>query len=220
MDLSTLINQSILENRHEQSRGYIGASQIGSDCQRAIWYTYKGYDKLVFNPRTKINYEIGKNLERFFMGCLAECGLNIECAEEKNDYLFVQDKAIPIFQGHLDGILTMPNGEKCVVEFKTCKNTSFIKFKKLGLRKWSIPYYSQIQSYMGMSGISMGVLLAINKDTSELHHEYISFNSAFYEGLCLRAETLSHADEAPERINKNPCFYLCSTCPYKKVCHD
>jgi len=219
MNLSNLINNAIIAKPPDEMRNYIGASSIGYDCSRAIWYGLKGYEKNPHNSRTKINFEIGRQLEKFLLDMLVDSGLEVIRPTEENNELYTCDNDIKIFQGHMDGILIFSTGEECVLEIKTAKNANFMKFKKHGLKIWSSIYYSQLQSYMGMSGIRLGALIAVNKDTSELHHEYIQFDQKFYDSLKQKAIDINSHTLPPNRINKNPCFYLCTGCPYKEICH-
>lgn len=219
MNLSELVNKAIVNKPPDDLRSCIGASSIGYDCYRAIWYGLNGYEKNPHNSRTKINFEVGKQLEKFFMDMIESSGITVIRPNDGNKNLYVQDNELNIFQGHMDGVLIFNTGEECVLEIKTAKNANFMKFKKNGLKSWSSIYYSQLQAYMGMSGISLGVLMAVNKDTSELYHEYISFDQTFYEFLKRKAAIIAEHDTPPAKINKNPCFYLCTGCPYKEICH-
>ena len=97
---------------------------------------------------------------------------------------------------------------------------SLQKFQKHGLRLWSDAYWAQIHSYMGMSGYKRAVLLAMNKDTSELHHEWVDFDLAFYKELRMKALAISTIGEPPERINRSAYYYLCQNCQYKGICHE
>jgi hypothetical protein len=44
-------------------RDYIGASSIGSDCLRQIWYKYKGVSEEAVPAKTRRTWAIGKRLE-------------------------------------------------------------------------------------------------------------------------------------------------------------
>jgi len=72
---------------------------------------------------------------------------------------------------------------------------------------------------MGMSGLTKGVLIAINKDTSELHSEWVYFDDSFYESILMKVSDVLSYQVAPERINKNPTYFICSNCIYKQNCH-
>lgn len=71
-----------------------------------------------------------------------------------------------------------------------------------------------------MSGYTHGVLLAINKDTSELHHEWVEYNDVYYHGLKQKARIISESTEPPLRISNSPLFITCKMCNFRNVCHD
>ncbi len=217
MDLSNLILQAIEKRDRDPHRPYVGASSIGSPCSRAIWYSYHGAPSKDFSPTTHATFDVGKKLEDLIISYVELAGLQVIRPHEMNHYLFCCDSEVPKFQGHADALLVV-DGEEVVLEIKTAKNSRFQAFKKKGLKSWSPEYYAQIQSYIGMKGLQRGVVLAINKDTSELHHEWISFDSYLYNELRAKAQAIIDAEEPPERINKSPMYIVCSRCNYKETC--
>ncbi len=196
-------------------REYIGASSIGVSCERAIWYAYQGAERLPMEPKRRRTLDIGKTLEALIINSMLHAGLDIILPNKDNAFLAVSDKKVFHFQGHMDAIWRN-NG---IIEIKTAKDSSFKIFVKHGLLKWYPVYYAQIQSYMGMSGIHSGYVLAINKDTSELHDEYVEFNSVYYERLVEKAAKIIAMDTEPGRVSNSPLYFQCRLCDYKVVCH-
>lgn len=213
MELVKAIHES-LEKETQEKRLYIGASGIGGPCARAIWYGYKGYDK-EFDIRTLLTFDIGKALERVIVKKLLMSGIEVVTAEETCALMTFKSKEVPEFQGTLDGIIN----QDIVLEIKTAKNASFAVFKRDGLRRWSTNYFYQLQAYMGITGLLKGVLLAINKDTSELHEEWVDFEPETYRNIVRKAQSIVDCNEPPNRISNNSGFYICARCEFKKVCH-
>lgn len=212
MNNKTLI--SLLETIpkiNEPPRDYIGASNIGSDCSRQIWYELKNEKGNDVSNRTKRTWEIGRILEAMVIDLLRDCNVNISACQDG----FVDSK-LPYFKGHCDGIL-MDYGT--ILEIKTAKNASFTIFVKKGLKAWSKKYYAQIQAYMGMSGIHKAIILVLNKDTSELHEEYVEFDAFYYEDLTDKAIAIYQSKEAPRRIHNSPLWFECKLCKFSKICH-
>lgn len=217
MDLSSMILTAIENTDNKQARQYIGSSSIGHPCNRYLWYAYHNAPSIDETPVTQISFEIGRRLENMILDYIEKTGINIIRPHETNHNLLCRDNEVPEFQGHMDGVMVIDN-EPCVLEIKTAKSTSFQNFVKKGLEEWSRQYYAQLQSYMGMRGYKKGVLLAVNKDTSELHHEWVEFDSYYYNNLVDRAKNIHQSEEPPIRINKNPTYYLCARCKYKDTC--
>jgi hypothetical protein len=200
----------------ETPRDYIGASSIGSACMRQIWYAYNGYEGEPISPRLARTFQIGKVLEQMVIFHLENAGVYIA----KLWYDLVDDE-LDYFKGHIDAMWTDEGGEaKAVLEVKTAKDSSFKLFAKNGLRRWSLQYYAQVQAYMGMSEIHESYVICLNKDTSELHDEYIAFQPQYYEGLKFKAQMIHDAQVPPVRVNNSPAFYLCKMCKFHKTCHN
>jgi len=213
MDLSAIITKTIAESPLDAKRHYIGASSIGNKCDRAIWYGFKGAESSKPSPSLKTTFDIGKRLEGMLLDYMEQAGLHI--VRDKP----LRDASFPLFQGHCDAILLSKAEPIAIVDIKTANTASFSSFKSKGLIAWRESYYAQLQAYMGMAGYSRGVLLAIDKNTSELHHEWVTYDDIYYHELREKARKIAMATEAPEKINKNPIFFVCNMCSYRKICH-
>jgi hypothetical protein len=200
----------------EEPRNYIGASSIGSACMRQIWYGYNGYEGEPISPRLARTFEIGKRLEGMVLDYLENAGVDVLM-----EYGTVVDDELPYFRGNLDAVAWdyTNNSPRYIIEVKTAKDSSFKQFVKHGLRKWSPQYFAQVQAYMGMSWVYESYLICLNKDTSELHDEHVTFQPQYYDGLRLKAEMIHKTKKAPPRVNDSPVFYLCKMCRYRSECH-
>lgn len=220
MDLVKLVYDCIETTKKDEKRLYIGASSIGHACRRYIWYSMKGMRADGLNAKNYITFEIGKRLETMVLEYLEKADIDVERADSTNKHLLFEDRDIDIFRGHADAILRFGYDNPVVLEVKTAKNSSFERFKSKGLLQWSEIYYAQLQSYMGMSDIKQGVLLAINKDNSELHCEWVNFDANYYAKLRDKAVSIERSESAPEKINQSPLYMLCNRCCFKSICHS
>ena len=201
------------ERIEDDARNYIGASSIGSDCLRQIWYQYKGVKAQSVPPKVRRTWDIGKRLEELVIQWVLYAGMVVERTNVTYHAINV-----PIFQGHLDGLIIIGK-KKSILEIKTAKDASFTIFVKKGLKSWNPQYYSQIQSYMGMSGIESAFVLVLNKDNSELYDEFVEFDPDHYESLEQKAIMIANAVVSPPRVNGSPLWYQCKICKFSKVCH-
>lgn len=214
MDIVASIHGAISKQQPEKLRKYLGASSISDPCHRKLWYSLNGYQGEPNKPKIQITFDIGHHLEEMILTYFMRAGIVVMSQGQ-----LYQDSLVHSFQGHVDGVIVLEDESKAVLELKTANDASFNKFKKHGLLKWSENYYSQVQSYMGMSGIHKSVLLCINKNTSDLHHEWVFFDEIFYECLVRKASAISLSEEPPEKISQSPFFFGCSQCRYKQICH-
>ncbi len=212
-NISKLID-SYFEKKDDEVRNYIGASSIGSECLRQIWYQYKGMKGEAIPAKTRRTWEIGKNLEGLIIRSLVNAGIEVFTTDKT---FFAKDAEF--FQGHVDAIVTFKNN-KAILEIKTAKDSSFNIFKNKGLRVWNPQYYAQIQSYMGMSEINSAYILVLNKDNSELFDEFVKFDPDFYKRLLEKAKIIYKAKIEPPKINSSPLWYLCRMCKFNKECHS
>lgn len=208
----------IIENqqvKEEERRKYIGASLIGSECMRQIWYEFTGAPAEPISLKLKRTFEIGKRLEGMIIDLLREAGVKLAF----ENYLIecMVDKELDYFQGNVDAYLEHYDA---ILEIKTAKDSSFKIFVKSGLKKWNPRYYAQVQAYMGMSELNRAFVIVLNKDNSELWDEEVTFDPAFYETLRHKARLIYEATTPPPRISSSPIWYQCKTCRFRKVCHE
>jgi hypothetical protein len=198
------------------SRDYIGASSIGSDCMRQIWYQFKGIKAEKVPTKMRRTWAIGKRLEGLVVDWLDEAGITLGVLPVRT----LRSKAVPAFQGHIDSVWIGRDGKfNAIIEIKTAKDASFKIFVKKGVKVWNPQYYAQIQAYMGMSGIHSTYILVLNKDNSDLSDELVTFDEEFYQKLETKALMISTAVVAPPKIHGSPLWYQCKMCKFNKVCH-
>jgi hypothetical protein len=206
--------EKIQSRDDRKTRDYIGASTIGSDCLRQIWYEFKGFQATEVPTKTRRTWTVGRVLEGTILDWLTEAGIEIF---RTWDDLVAKD--MPYFRGHLDSVWIKNGKAYAILEVKTAKDASFVIFIKKGLKVWQPQYYAQIQTYMGMSGIHRAYIIVFNKDTSDISDELVLFDEAFYQKLQDKALMIANAHAAPPKINGSPLWYQCKMCKFHKVCH-
>lgn len=211
--LSKMI-EKIQSRDDRKTRDYIGASTIGAECLRQIWYEFKGFQATQVPTKTRRTWTVGRVLENTILDWLVEAGIEIQRTWPD---LIAND--MPYFRGHLDSVWIKKGKPFAIIEIKTAKDASYMIFAKKGLRTWQPQYYAQIQTYMGMSGIHQAYIVVFNKDTSDISDELVIFDEAFYKKLQEKAVMIANAKAAPPKINGSPLWYLCKMCKFHKVCH-
>ena len=207
----------LIEHHQEQIqddiRDYIGASSIGSECLRKIWYQYKGVKPEGVPSKTRRTWDIGKKLEELVVKWLLDADFRVL----RFDITYFS-KNVPQFQGHIDALVVIDD-KNYILEIKTAKDSSYNIFVKKGLKLWNPQYYAQVQAYMGMSEVHGTYILVLNKDNSELCDELVTFDPDFYQELEKKALMISTATNEPPRISNSPLWFQCKLCQYNKVCH-
>jgi hypothetical protein len=215
-DILTKKIEKVQARTEESARNYIGASVIGSECLRQIWYELHETIAEEVPTKTRRTWAIGKRLEGLVLDWLEEAGIKIARV-----WYGLQSNIVKVFKGHLDSVWFDKNGEaKAIIEVKTAKDASFKVFVKKGVKLWNPQYYAQIQSYMGMSGIFNTYILVLNKDNSDISDELVSFDAKYYGSLENKALMISEAKTMPPKINGSPLWYQCKMCKFRKICHQ
>lgn len=201
-----------IEYGPDEERNYIGASSIGSDCLRQIWYEFKDSNQEAINGKLMRTFQVGSHLEDLILRWLNRAGKH--CVHSQVEF---QDIELPYFRGHIDAFL---ESDDAILEIKTAKDSSFKAFVKDGVRKWNARYYAQLQSYMGMSQVPNAYILVLNKDNSDIWDEMITFDEDFYLSLREKAKMIYEAVIPPPRVNNSPLWWQCKCCKFNKVCHE
>jgi len=202
-------------------RSHLGASVIGGECSRALWYGFRWFHKPMLTGRILRLFNRGHLEEGRIIALMLASGLSVYQQDREGRQYKISD-----FGGHLGGsgdgvaygIPDLPEGTACLLEFKTHSNASFKKLN-LGVQQYKPEHYTQMQMYMEGMGLAYGLYIAINKDDDEIYAEIIEQGSHTAPRFKQRAKDIIFAPQAPPRINDNPSWYVCKFCNYHHICH-
>ena len=205
-------------------RSHMGASLIGGECARAIYYGFRWATRPTFDGRTLRLFNRGHLEEARMIACLLTIGVEVYQQDANGNQFRISD-AGGHFGGSGDGVaIGLPDlapGTPALLEFKTHNDASF---KKLllpeGVRGCKFEHYVQMQTYMRKMGLACALYLAVNKNNDELYGEIVTLNVEVAEQFIERARKIIPIKAAPERINKSPGFYMCKWCDHSPVCHQ
>ena len=201
-------------------RGYFGASSIGHECARALWYNFHWVKQPQFDGKTLRLFNRGHLEEGRILALLAMVGIEIHHIDERGrQYGFVG------YRGHLRGsgdgvirgVLECPE-DYLLLEGKTHGDKSFNTLKQ-GVTQSHPMHYRQMQSYMGHLQLKGALYVGVNKNTDALHLELVEFDAATFERYEDRAKRIIDARHVPVRINDSPGWYQCRLCDYYGMCH-
>jgi hypothetical protein len=203
-------------------RAHLGASLIGKDCERALWFDFRWTTVRRHPGRLLRLFETGQLEETRLVRNLRSIGATVlEVDPETGRQIRVQAHG-GHFGGSLDGIaLGLPEAPKTwhVLEFKTHSAKSFNDLAAKGVRGSKPQHFAQMQTYMHLTGLTRAMYLAVCKDTDELYVERIEHDVAYAQGLLDKAQRVIFAMLPPERISFDPAWYQCRLCDHAPVCH-
>lgn len=209
------------EKQTDEPRPHLGASEIGKPCDRALWYSFRWVTRKQFPGRIKRLFDTGFREEVRFLEELR--GIGAEVYDRDPDTK--QQHRFSAVGGHFGGSCDaigrgLPEAPKswAVIEFKTHGAKSFGELTKKGVEEAKPEHYAQMQVYMGLAELDRALYLAVNKDTDELHSEWIHFDKGAFTALLERAEKIIKADEPPPGISIDPAWYQCKFCDHAPIC--
>jgi hypothetical protein len=213
--------------RAEKRRAYVGASSIGSPCERKIQYEFMGLlhdEGWRFSARTLRIFQRGHMMESAAALWLVDAGFHLTQTGKDGKPLgfSVADGA---FAGHVDRVVTggpLPLEYPFIWEHKSLGQKSWNAISKHGLAKAKTEYADQVavyQAYLGLT--SPALFMATNADTMEIHFEFVAFDATRAQAASDRAVAIiqdSRAGAMRPRCTDTPEFYACSDCPFRKRC--
>ena len=214
---------AVLEHSRQPRRGYLGASQIGNVCERALWYSY-----------------VGKETEKTWKSVFA-----IEDGHITEDVIIDRLSKVPgvlihsqqlgfedmegRFCGHIDGIicgLLQAPKTPHILEVKCCNETKFknlIKAKeekgeKDALEHWDVLYYAQAQVYMLKFDLDRHYLVCATPGGRDMVSVRTELDEERARNYLKRAHRIINMIVTPERIGENKDFFKCKICQFKEEC--
>lgn len=209
-------------------RNHLGASVIGHECARHVWYHFRWAALDHPEPRMVRLWDRGNREEAVFETLLRDAGLTVSTSEEATGKQYRISDFGGLFGGSTDGVVwgfhlideTWALGEVWgLVEFKTHNDKSFTKLVKEGVAKSKPRHVAQMQIYMAYRGLPFALYCAVNKDTDELYFEIVLYDQAQAVRWRMRADNAIHSVQPLPKISQSPAWYECKFCQFSDVCH-
>jgi len=214
-------------------RGYLGASSIGDECWRKLWFDFRKVAARNFDAETLKRFEDGHIGEELMAARLQRVpGLVLEVRDPNTGEQFALEDVGGHFRGHADGkilgLLQAPKTRhvwehKQVADRRLKEVEKAIKEhgEKKALKAWSPTYYGQAQVYMKAFKLKrhyMTISTPGGRKTISLRTDYHAEDA---KALIKKAETIIN-EPTPEglpRIAQDETFYKCRMCDYNAVCY-
>lgn len=236
--LNKLVDDALLIERKKQvPHNYLGASRLGVECSRAIQYEYLNVPKdegKDFDGQILRIFDTGHIFEELSIKWLRLSGFELY-TQKSSGGQFGFTAAGGRIQGHVDGIINNAPASlgfafPMLWEHKSMNNKNWNDTIKKGVTISKPVYATQValyQAYMEpqIPGISTNPALftAVNKDTEELYHELMPFDSALAQTMSDKGVNILNACDAGEllpRMASSQSFYTCKICPWNQKCWE
>jgi hypothetical protein len=208
-------------NAEDGRRPHLGASLIGHDCERALFFTFRWATVERHDGRLLRLFQTGHLAEHRFVADLRSIGCEVQEVNPETGKQWQVSAVMGHFGGSMDGVvLGLPEAPKTwhVAEFKTHSEKSFLELKKRGVKEAKPLHYAQMQTYMHLGGLERAFYMAVNKNTDELYAERVRIDKDEGPRLVAKAERVIRATVAPDRIAATEDFYKCRFCSHSDVC--
>lgn len=222
------INDALERNQEDGMRQHLGASIIGRACDREVWYSFRWATRKFFDGRMLRLFNRGHLEEGRFVEWLRAAGIIVEPLDPETGNQWRVSAVSGHFGGSLDGIAWNVPGierfgltatDRILTEFKTHGEKSFNKLVSQGVARAKPEHYVQMQIYMRLKGLKLALYLAINKNTDEIHAEFIPLDESTADFNIERAAHLIHSPFPPRRISEDPSWFACRFCDHREACH-
>lgn len=207
--------------QEEAFRSHLGASLIGRECDRELWYNFHWAKRPHFSGRIMRLFNRGHLEEARFVALLLMIGCQVWQMDSTGKQFRISDHG-GHFGSALDSVVQgLPEypTEPILAEFKTHGDKSFQKLKKEGVRSSKPEHFVQMQIYMRKMGLNRALYLAVNKNDDELYAEYIELMPEIADQYIDRAGRIIYIKQAPKKINQSPGFFKCKFCDMSSICH-
>lgn len=203
-------------------RPHLGASLIGKDCERALWYDFRWTTRVRHEGRLLRLFETGQLEEVRLVRNLRRTGATVLELDPETGRQFRVRALGGHFGGSLDGValhlLEAPRTWH-VLEFKTHSARSFADLVAKRVQASKPQHHAQMQIYMHLSGLTRALYLAVCKNTDELYVERVAHDAVLAQALLDKAARVISADSAPPRLSEDPSWYQCRLCDHAALCH-
>lgn len=213
-------------------RAHLGASLIGRECSRYLWYVFRWVKSSSFDGRMQRLFQRGHREEPQMIAMLAGIGAFVD---DFDDTLPVDAEGCHPqhrisgceghFGGSIDGLLTLPEhyGIPLVFinEYKTQgTGPKFTALLKNGVRIEKSDHFTQMSMYGWKRKIKYGVYMAANKNDDDLHVEVVELDWALAQRMEVKAHNIIFTRTPPQKLSESIAHSTCVYCDMKAVCHQ
>jgi hypothetical protein len=216
------------EAQAQPPRDYLGASRIGSACERALQFEYA---QAPVDPereppgRIRRVFERGHVIEDCMVRWLRAAGFDLRTRDAQGGQ-FGFSAAGGRLKGHCDGLIVAgPDGfgYPMLWENKCVGARSWREMRRHRLARSRPVYAAQVALYQAYLGLHEhpALFTAVNADSMEIHAEAVPFDAALAQRMSDRALRVIEATEAGEllpRAFQDPTHAECRACPWQDRC--
>ena len=215
----------------EKPRGYLGMSNIGEECWRYLFYSFRqAYKKSppAFLIKCAERGHLAEDIQAKRLRMVS--GINLVTSDPNSGRQIEFSDVNGHFKGHCDGVITgllqspktphvwehKEKEQKFVNEFNKIKAELG---EKQALKKWHPVYYAQAVLYMFFLDIKRHYLTVTVPGGRETYSARTEANDEFANQLRDKAKRIINSNEPFEKIG-GADFFKCKMCDARGICHQ
>lgn len=232
LEIATEIRKRIdafcVEKYGNDFRWHLGASLIGEECPRYLWYSFRWAFRTKFNGRMLRLFNRGHREEERLITYLRGIGIAVRDLDDDGKQMRMT-ACEGHFGGSQDGDAQPPAWlEKFrealapvfLVEFKTQGTGSkFVALCNNGVEKEKPRHFAQMSIYGKARGYRYALYFAVNKNDDSLHVEVVPLDWKLADDMERKAQDIILSPVPPRKLHENPAMFGCKFCDAKQVCH-
>lgn len=211
-------------------RKHLGASIIGHDCKRYLWYSFRWCYHHKHDGRQQRLFNRGHREEERFIEWLRGIGFQVWDIDPTTGKQIRISDCGGHFGGSGDGVAMFPPYYQIetpfLLEFKTIgagqdgKGKAFEELKQKGLQTAKPQHFAQTSTYGYKLNLSYVLYLNINKNDDTIHVEVVKLDMKLGQQMIQKADMIITSQVAPNKLSDNPNHYKCKMCDMKPICHE
>jgi hypothetical protein len=205
---------------YDWRRPHLGASIIGTDCRRSLWYTFRWALAPNFEGRILRLFESGQLEEARLIKNLRAIGITVWDRDQGKQISFVD------FGGHYSGSVDAigrgfkESSKPHIIEIKTSNLKGFKVLQKKGVKETKPLHYAQMVQYMEWADLDRAAYICICKDDDSIYFERLHKDKPYADILKNKAESIIFSDTPPEKLGESENSFCCKWCNYKSLCWE
>ena len=208
------------EARAERPRPHIGCSQLGHQCERWLWLSFRWAVIEPFPGRILRLFRRGQMEEETVVSDLRSAGCHVTHTGQEQSRV---DFGCHV-SGSIDGIIEfgVPEAPRKhhVLEIKTHSLKSFNELEKNGVQLAKPIHWAQMQVYMLGAKVDRALYYAVCKDDDRIYTERVRLCEESAKAYVDRGQRIALTERMPEPIvGASPAWYICKFCPGHDFCH-
>lgn len=204
-------------NRRTGDGFYLAASEIGAECERSLWYSFR-WTTTLRRPdgRAARLFETGDREEQRMIGDLRAIGCDVQDRDPGTTKQFTAILS-GVLKVKIDGkISNVPGAEKTphLLECKTHNDKSFQDWRRKGVEAAKPVHFAQCQIGSHAFGLTRALYVAHNKNTDEVETERVKYDPLVASAIIAKAERIAFAARPPAKLES----FACRWCKHNHLC--